>query len=159
VADISAYRPTSVATAVTHTSGIGRIRVSLPEHEGTAEHMSAQSRVYSAMADAGVSLDMFTPLGDMLVFTVDSRSLDRAAHELDALSLPHHVTTGLAKVTVVGAGMHGVPGVVARVARCLAHADVHVLQTADSHTTISVLVSEAEAIIAVRALHEEFDLG
>ena len=36
----------------------------LGAREGTPEHMAAQTRVYRAMADAGVSLDMFTPVGD-----------------------------------------------------------------------------------------------
>lgn len=159
VADISSYRPGSVATAVTHSAGVSRFRAIIPDPEGTTGHMRAQARLYAAMADAGVSLDMFTPAGDILVFTVGSDSADRAHDVLEGLGLAHHRTSALAKVTLVGAGMHGVPGVMARVARCLSDAGVRVLQSADSHTTISVLVHEAEAVTAVHALHAEFDLG
>lgn len=159
VADIAAYRPSSVATAVSHAHGIARVRVALPAAEGTPEHMEAQATVYRSMADSGVSLDMFTPVGETLVFTVGEDTLDAACAVLGTLGLTHQVTRGLSKVTLVGAGMHGVPGVVARMATLLAEAGVQVLQTADSHTTISVLVREAQAVATVDALHSGFDLA
>ena len=68
-------------------------------------------------------------------------------------------TDGLAKVSAVGAGMHGVPGVMARVARALHRAGVEILQTTDSHTNISCLVRAVEVQAAVAALHQEFGLG
>ena len=159
VCDVSAYRPRSVATAVSLTPDVARVRVALPAPEGTRAHMSAQARVYRAMADAGVSLDMFTPVGETLVFSVSEDALARAGEVLADVGLTHQVRAGLSKVTLVGAGMHGVPGVMARMAEYLAEADVTVLQTADSHTTISVLVDSEEAQAAVDALHAGFELG
>jgi aspartate kinase len=159
VADIAAYRPTHLATAVSHATGIARIRVALPAEEDASVHMAAQARVYRAMADAGVSLDMFTPSGVSLMFTVKESDLTQASDVVESLGMPHEVRNGLAKVTLVGAGMHGVPGVMARMAELLAAAGVHVLQTADSHTTISVLVPAEDAETAVGALHEGFSLG
>ncbi len=159
VADIAAYRPASLATAVSHASGIARFRVEIPSEEDATAHMAAQARIYRGMADAGVSLDMFTPSKAALVFTVVESDLPRAHEVLDDLGMTHEILEGLAKVTIVGAGMHGVPGVMARVAESLASADVNVLQTADSHTTISVLVPAADAGTAVEALHAGFALG
>ena len=159
VADIAGYRPDRVATAVSHTIGIARIRVRLQHPEGTHQHMVTQTRVYRLMADACVSLDMFTPVGDELVFTVQDHSLLEALSVLDRLGLPHDARTGLAKVTLVGAGMHGVPGVMARLAELLSAAGVGIYQAADSHTTISVLVASDQTENAVRALHRGFGLG
>jgi aspartate kinase len=159
VADIAGYRPLNVATAISHITGIARMRVGLGAHEGTLGHMAAQTRVYRAMADAGVSLDMFTPVGDSLVFTVAEPVLDRAAEVIHGLGLLHQSHRGLAKVTLVGAGMHGVPGVMARMAEHLVAAGVDVYQSADSHTTISVLVPAEQVHTAVRALHDGFGLG
>jgi aspartate kinase len=159
VADIASYVPSSVGTAVTCSDGVARISVSLPAPEGHAAHMTAQTRVFRAMADAGVSLDMFTPAGDSLVFTVPEDSLSAVENALGALELPHEVTPCLAKVTLVGAAMHGVPGVMARMTEHLSEAGVDVLQAADSHTTISVLVRGEDAVRAVNALHEGFRLG
>lgn len=159
VADIAAYRPGGVATAVSHTVGVVRLSVRMPSPEGTRGHMLAQTRVYRCMADEGVSLDMFTPVGDALVFTIQGSSLGSAIAVLDRLMLPHDIRTGLAKVTLVGAGMHGVPGVMARMSEYLLAAGVDVLQTADSHTTISVLIPAESTERAVRALHDGFKLG
>lgn len=159
VADLSSYQPRGVATAVTHGSGIARVRISLGAAEGTSSHMRAQARIYRAMADAAISLDMFTPTGEFLVFTVWEGSLDRACELLTGLDMAYELRRDLAKVTLVGAGMHGVPGVVARLAEILRDAGVSVIQTADSHTTISVLVPAESAETAVRALHAGFDLG
>jgi aspartate kinase len=159
VADIASYKPATVATAVTQGPEVARIRVGLPAAEGTDGHMRAQTRVYRAMADAGVSLDMFTPAGEALLFTVDAGSLPVARATLDSLDLPCDVTGGLAKITLVGAAMHGVPGVMARMSEHLAEAGIDVLQAADSHTTISVLVRGEDADAAVTALHDGFELG
>jgi aspartate kinase len=159
VADIAAYRPDRVATAVSHTTGVARVRVTLGGPEGSREHMRDQRRVYRAMADAGVSLDMFTPGGDGLVFTVPSTSLPVVKDVLAVLDMAFTVKDGLAKVTLVGAGMHGVPGVMAKMTELLADADVSVYQSADSHTTISVLVPATDTKHAIRALHDGFELG
>lgn len=159
VADIAAYRPSAVATSVSCIDDVARVRVALPAPEGTSAHMAAQSRVYRAMADAGVSLDMFTPVGETLVFTVPESAIMPATEVLSRLGLTHQVQARLAKVTLIGAGMHGVPGVMARAAEALADAGVTVLQTADSHATISVLVPTEDARTAVDALHDGFDLG
>jgi aspartate kinase len=159
VADIASYTPSKVGTAVTQTAGIARLRVTLPAPEGTHAHMGAQTRVYRAMAEAGISLDMFTPAGESLYFTVLESSIGSVAQQLDGLGLPHEITPSLAKVTLVGAAMHGIPGVMARIAEHLGAAGVDVLQTADSHTTISVLVRAEDAATAVNALHDGFGLG
>jgi aspartate kinase len=159
VADIAALRPSSVATAISHATSIARVRVTLPAGEGSAAHTAAQARVYRAMADAGVSLDMFTPAGEVLIFTVPQDALGVVQGVLARLALSFDVREGLAKVTLVGAGMHGVPGVMARLAEALDSAGVHVLQTADSHTTISVLVPAEDANTAVAALHDRFELA
>lgn len=146
-----------VATAVTHASGISRFVVTLPD-EGP-DRAAAITAVFRAMAEEGVSLDMFTPLDGALAFSVEAGSSDRAAHVLTALEAPFARTDALAKVTLVGAGMHGVPGVMARIADTLTRVGIEILQVADSHYTISALVSEARLTDAINALHDEFALG
>jgi len=159
VADLRTYAPAGVATAVSHATGIARFVVALSAAEESLEHTEAQTAVYVALADAGVSLDMFTPCGPTLVFTVAANQVAAAEAVLTAVGRSWTLRDDLAKVTLVGAGMHGVPGVMARLAECLAAAGVRVLQTADSHTTISVLIPAEDLTAAVDALHAEFDLG
>lgn len=156
---MSGERLARVATAVSLAGDVARVRVSLPNGDGEAGRTAAQTLVYRAMADAGVSLDMFTPLAGVLAFSLAETDLPRAEDRLRALDLGYSVDRGLAKVTLVGAGMHGTPGVMARVAECLGARDIGILQTADSHATISVLVRGEWAREAVEALHAGFGLG
>ncbi len=151
-----AERADRVATAVSHSDGVARATVTLP---GGPERVAALTAVFREMADAGISLDMFTPLGGALAFSFEEDRMSQVRDILETLGLPHVFETRLATVTLVGAGMHGVPGVMARVAAALAEAGVEILQVADSHYTISVLVAGTASRRAVAALHHEFGLA
>jgi len=155
-ADETAKGRRRVATAVSHVDGLARVVATLPP---APERGPALTSVFRKMADAGISLDMFTPVGDVLALSLGEGDLPAALQVLKDLGVPCTAETGLAKVTLVGAGMHGVPGVMARVADALAAASVDVLQVADSHYTISVLVPQADSRPAITALHTEFGLG
>src|SRR5690625_3555163 len=78
---------------------------------------------------------------------------------LDTLGFQAERTENCAKVSAVGAGMTGVPGVASRIVQALTEAEVQILQSADSHTTIWVLVHENDLKVAVNALHEVFELS
>ena len=155
-ARLSAERGRRVATAISHADGVARAIVTLPGGEG---RNGALTDVFRSMAEADTSLDMFTPLGDSLALSFDEGHLQAVTDVLDHLGLERTVETGLATVTLVGAGMHGIPGVMARVAGALAAADVEILQVADSHYTISVLMPGSASRAAIAALHDEFKLG
>jgi aspartate kinase len=146
-----------VATAISHSTGVARFVVALPEDaRGRA---ATVTRVFRLMADAGVSLDMFTPLGGVLAFSADGGAIRIAGSLLDGAALPFTCDDRLAKVTLVGAGMHGIPGVMARISEALSSGGIDILQVADSHYTISVLVRESDLARAVGSLHAEFELG
>lgn len=151
-----AERARRVATAVSHIDGMARAMVALPQGP---ERVDALTSVFRRMADAGVSLDMFTPLGGSLALSFDEAGMRAVCDVLDTLGATYQLETGLATVTLVGAGMHGVPGVMARIAAALAAAGVEILQVADSHYTISVLVGGDASRRAIAALHDEFGLG
>jgi aspartate kinase len=146
-----------VATAVSHSGGVTRFVVTLPDE--AAARAAAVTRVFRTMADADVSLDMFTPLDGVLAFSVESARATEAEALLAGTGCGFGRLDSLAKVTLVGAGMHGVPGVMARVAEALTRAGIDIRQVADSHYTISVLVAGDDLVNAVAALHSEFGLG
>jgi aspartate kinase len=64
-----------------------------------------------------------------------------------------------AKLSIVGAGMRGTPGVMARVVRAVTEAGVEIIHSTDSNITISVLVPDDHAAGAEQALHDFFALG
>lgn len=134
---------------------LGRAHVTLDVHAAPPE---AVSGVFRALGDAGISVDMIDVSPEQIRVTIQSSFSDKARELLTQLGFTAEVSVGYAKVSVVGAGMHGVPGVMARVASALARAGVVIYQTTDSHANISCLVREADAATSVTVLHQEFGL-
>jgi aspartate kinase len=115
--------------------------------------------VFKAMAQLKISVDFINvnPVG--VIYTVFENEASRA---LQALELLHYQVTSLshcAKVSVIGGGMNGVPGIMALIVEALVAVNVTILQTSDSHTTIWVLVHEEDMIKSVRTLHDKFNLS
>ena len=159
VVSLNTYHPGTVATAVTTVPHIARIRIRLPyAKDDPRAHMEAQTHVFRLMADAAISIDMFTPMNDRLVFTIDEGKAERAMEIIRAAGFEAALRHSLGKATLVGSGMHGVPGVMARVAECLMDAGIDILQIADSHATISLLVDEDNLIDTAQALNRAFGL-
>ncbi|MCL2332908.1 MAG: aspartate kinase [Actinomycetia bacterium] len=159
VVDLAAYRPGEVATAVASTSDVARFTVELGDCEGAACHLRAQAEIYRRLARDGISLDMFTPAGERLYFTIRQGDTPAVEAALTELRLGFERQDELCMVTLIGAGMHGVPGVMARIATALEGAGIDIFQVADSHTTIAVLIPEAYEADALRALHAAFELA
>lgn len=61
-------------------------------------------------------------------------------------------------MSVIGGGMNGVPGVMAKIVEALTEENIRILQSADSNTTIWCLVHGEDMVSAVRALHKSFQL-
>jgi aspartate kinase len=112
-----------------------------------------------SFADAGISIDLINVFPDSIVFTIDDDKVDKARVLLEKQECEFMILPGLGKVSAVGSRMRGVPGVMARIIRALGDEGVAVLQTSDSHMTISCLIRQEDAQRAVRALHEEFNLS
>ena len=159
VVDMASYRPGAVATAVAHTHDISRFIVDLSTEEGCSSHLKNQTAIYNALAEHEISLDMFTPADSKLLFTVASASTENTEACLTDLGFVYSLSTQLAKVTLVGAGMHGVAGVIAKISSSLLAENIDIYQAADSNTTISVLVASVDCDRAVAALHSTFNLG
>ncbi|MCG6197510.1 ACT domain-containing protein, partial [Anoxybacillus sp. LAT_38] len=96
------------------------------------------------------------PLG--VAYTVHDEMSEKAARILNDMGYEPQILPHCAKVSVIGAGIAGVPGVMAQIVEALTQEDIQILQSADSHTTIWVLVHETDMVRAVRALHKQFKL-
>ena len=69
------------------------------------------------------------------------------------------IIEGCSTIAIVGAGMNGVPGVMARIINTLTSNNIEVLQTTDSNMTIWCLIDSKRVPEAIRLLHSEFGLG
>jgi len=137
-------------TGVTHVGGLAQ--VSLQVGDDLLD-------LFRTLAGAGISVDLINVSPGAASFCIDELKLERAQALLRGLGLAPATTPGCAKVSVVGSGMRGRPGVMAKVVEALAGAGVPILQTADSHVTISCLVEAAQLKGAVQALHTVFGLA
>lgn len=142
-----------IITAVTHIADVARVKVSTPEDD-----VSLELRIFEELARGNISVDLINVSPSEKSFIIKDSDVARAMLILDRLGLKYEVYPDCAKVSVVGAGMRGVPGVMARVVRALHDAGVRILQTADSHLTISCLVRGGDVGRAVRALHHQFGM-
>jgi aspartate kinase len=114
------------------------------------------ARAFGMVADAGVSMDMFSVFAERAMFTVPLEDRETVEKTLTAGGIEHSVVHPCSKVSIVGAGMHGMQGVMARFSRALHTAGINMLQTVDSHATISALVPLDSRDEALKALHREF---
>ena len=64
----------------------------------------------------------------------------------------------ISKISIVGAGMVGKPGIAAKMFRTLADLGINIKMIATSEIKISCLVDESKANDAVKALHTVFGL-
>lgn len=138
---------------IAHVPNITQIKVFAKEGQ-----YDTQLQVFKAMAQNKISVDFINvnPVG--VAYTVHDEMAEKAAAILTEMGYEPQLQPHCAKVSVVGAGMTGVPGVMAQIVEALTRHDIQILQSADSHTTIWVLVREADMVQAVRALHRQFQL-
>src|SRR5438552_1302456 len=140
--------------ALAHLPDVVQLKIARKRGEDLSRPLGA----LAALAEHGISIDLITLLPEMLAFTVKEEAVPQAANLLSTLGYEVQVSGPCAKVSIIGAGMRGRPGVMARVVKALHDAGTEILQTADSHTTISCLVWR-EQLRALVALHDGFGLG
>lgn len=144
-----------IIAGIAHTPGVTQLRVltvSDPDIPLT------DKRVFKAMALADISVDFISVQPEAVLFTVSDEVAAKAVSILQNMGFQPDVVPSCAKVSIVGAGIAGVPGVMADMVEALSDAGVTILQSADSHTTIWVLVQKDDMVVAVQALHKKFKL-
>ncbi len=142
-------------TGIAHVAGQSLVQIDVPP-DGSED---APRQVFQALGEASVSADMIYVSPDRIAFIVEGNAAKRIERLLEKLGFTVRVRSGVAKVSAVGAGMHGVPGVMGRIAASLCKAGIPILQTTDSHANISCLVPGERMQEAVLALHREFELA
>jgi aspartokinase/homoserine dehydrogenase 1 len=130
------------------------------------------ARTFGALHREGVSVSLITQASSehSICFTVPAASADAARASLRAAFADEiarreiddvEIEPNLATLAVVGIGMHGTPGVAARMFTALADGGVNIVAIAQgsSELNISAVVSEAELPAAMRRVHGEFQLS
>lgn len=127
------------------------------------------AKVCKAMADANVIVDMIvqgiskSDSAANLTFTVGKRDIDAALAALEAAKADIGFETiksdqDVTKVSIVGIGMRSHTGVAQTMFEALAERGINVKVIATSEIKISVLIDAEYTELAVRALHNAFEL-
>jgi aspartate kinase len=139
----------------------------VPDRPGMA------AQIFQALAAANISVDMIIqsqrsrPIqGEMtrdIAFTVPQIDLDIAQAKLEAIaqSLDNVEVTSdsdVAKVSIVGTGMLGRPGVAAQMFEALAAQGINIQMIATSEIRVSCVVSKSQGVAALKAAHQAFAL-
>jgi aspartate kinase len=154
----------AIISAVIHDASEAKVTVTrMPDHPGIA------AALFRSLADRNVNVDMivqnsaldgttdisFTvPKADLVVGLDVCRSQAANLTGVDVLS-----DSGIAKVSLIGAGMKSNPGVAATMFEVLAKEDVNIEMISTSPIRISCVVRADRVEDAVLALHGAFGLG
>ena len=137
---------------------------------GVPDHVGVAARVFQAVADAGVNIDMIvqnTSRADEgradISFTLPMSDAEKAKAALESVRSDvgfagFEYDDHIAKVSIVGVGIRTHPGVAAKLFQALAAANINLDMIATSEIRISVMVDAADMDRAVRAAHTAFGL-
>ena len=155
----------AIISGVAHDRSEAKITV-----VGVPDKVGVAARVFSALAEAQINLDMIvqnisaaaTNLTD-ISFTLPRTDGPTAVAALDKLKAEIGFeqilySDQIGKVSLIGAGMRSHPGVTAKFFSALAEAGVNIEMISTSEIRISVIVDEADVNNAVSATHTAFDL-
>lgn len=153
-----------MVSGVTYNQNEAKITIlRVPDRPGVA------SKIFSPITEANINVDMIiqntsTDGSADLTFTVPKADFKKAlgivqktAKELnavDVLSDPN-----IAKVSIVGAGMRSHAGVASKMFTALANVGINILMISTSEIKISCVIDAKFTELAVRVLHETFNLS
>ncbi len=146
-----------------HDRNVAKVTlVEVPDRPGVAAH------VFQPLAEAGINVDMIVQnVGHHgatdLSFTIPRVELAKAKRLLEPLIRDlgfREMTTdsAVAKVSIVGAGIHNTPGYAARMFAALADNGVNIEMISTSEIRITTIIAEDALETAVKALHAAFEL-
>lgn len=143
-----------IITSVTQIENKSQVNIDLSKlgHENN-------EMLFDCIAKAGISIDMINIYPKKVYFIVDENQTNILENVLKELNYGYKLIHSCSKVTIIGSKMRGIPGVMAKMVSALSKEDIEILQTSDSHTTISCLISSEHTNKAVIALHSYFELG
>ena len=153
----------AIISAVTHDTSEAKMTVSgVPDEPGVA------ARLFRALADAGVNVDMIVQNVSAdgatdISFTLPHEQVTIADATVAPLMAEIGATASvadgdIARVSLIGAGMQTNPGVAATMFETLSNAGINIEMISTSAIRISCVVREGQAEQAVAVLHDAFEL-
>jgi aspartate kinase len=148
---------------IAEESNVAKITVvGVPDRPGIA------AAIFEPLGSAGISVDVIVQnIGRSrrtdLTFSVAQSDLKAAEKLVKAAAKAIGATRvlsagGIAKLSIVGTGMLGTPGIAGRMFRALADAGINIEMISTSEIRITCMVARDQVEKGVRILHKTFDL-
>lgn len=155
---------TAVVSGVTYNKNEAKVTiVKVPDRPGIA------AKLFKPIADAGINVDMIVQNVSLEGFTDLTFTVPKTDYKKTLLLVEQIVKEigaervqgddKIAKVSIVGVGMRSHPGVAAKMFRVLASENINILMISTSEIKVSCVIEEKYTELAVRVLHDAFELG
>ncbi len=146
-------------TGITSLRDVVFVRVIQGEIDDLDARAQLELELFRRLAERDVSVDMINVNNAGIFFIIDSEKLALVREELAGLNMAIRVRSHCAKLSIVGSGMRGTPGVMYRIVWALKESGIEIIHSTDSNITISVLVPEEDVARGEQAIHDYFRLG
>jgi len=153
-----------VVTGITHDRSQAKISLlRVPDRPGIAAQVFGAVGTKNVVVDMivqNISRDGFTDIS----FTVPRGDIERARTALDEVARAVGADKTVhdervAKVSIVGVGMRSHSGVAATMFTALSREGINIQMISTSEIAVSCVIEDKYAELAVRALHDAFELG
>ncbi|MEN6437536.1 MAG: aspartate kinase [Syntrophobacter sp.] len=153
-----------VVSGITYNKNEGRITITnVPDTPGVA------AKIFRPIAEASINVDLIvqggsgTPGRANMSFTVPNNSYEKTIKILEGVAAEFGDSQVLgnpdiAKISIIGLGMRSHSGVATKMFDTLARENINIKMIATSEIKISCIIDEKYAELAVRVLHDAFEL-
>ncbi len=140
-----------IITGITSISNLAQVKVNFGDQTNNQRIL-----FFKKLADKQITVDFINIASLDTAFTVASKDLNKLKEILTELGYKPIIRENCAKVSIVGAGIAGVPGLMAQIIETLKQEDIEIIQSNDSHTSIGILVKATDLARTIVALHSKF---
>lgn len=144
-----------IISGITHLNNRTQVTVRFKDNKDNRSYRY----LLDILAKNKISLDLINIFPTEQIFTIDSNRKEKLQEVLNKVNIVYKFTDECSTIAIVGMGMRGVPGIMAKIINALAENSIEILQTADSNMTIWCLIKSDFVEMALNLLHKAFKLS
>ena len=153
-----------IVSGVSYSKNEAKVTIS-----GILDKPGISAKIFSLMTENNINVDMIVQnisqdgISANITFTISQKDFDltKSVIEKNHNSLKYKslsLDKNVAKISVIGMGMMSQAGVAEKMFKTLAKNEINILAISTSEIKISVLIEEKHTNIAVKSLHEAYNL-
>jgi aspartate kinase len=153
-----------IVSGVSYSKNEAKVTIS-----GILDKPGISAKIFSLMTENNINVDMIVQnisqdgISANITFTINQKDFDltKSVIEKNHNSLKYKslsLDKNVAKISVIGMGMMSQAGVAEKMFKTLAKNEINILAISTSEIKISVLIEEKHTNIAVKSLHEAYNL-